>query len=230
MKKVPVNPADILAYKIDRDDVKRFAKNYAKWLTMYLVLLFMFILFNRMADDPSTSRSLNLFIIFITLLFAGCFIHYGRVIYISRARYRKDIEKYGAQVLTTDLSKPDNEVYYLDRNKTETYMIISDTFLYFSHTRIFAWNEILKIYINPEGIHYLNSLDLNLSGNAGSKPYNPNSKNPKEMVRFFKHARILLKNGKTVECLVALEDEQLRAFMAALSVRSHGRVPVREPA
>ena len=230
MKNVPVNPADILAYKIDRDDVKRFAKNYAKWLAMYLVLLFMFIMIKSMVKNTSIISGPDLYLVFITLLFAGCFIHYGRVIYLARARYRKDIEKYGAQVLAMDLSKSGNEVYYLDRNKTETYMIISDTFLYFSHTRIFAWDEISKIYLNPAEIHYLNSLDLHLSGNAGSKPYDPNSKNPKEMVRFFKQARIILKNGENVECLVALEDDQLKAFMAALNERSYGRVPVREPA
>ncbi len=230
MKNVPVNPADILAYKIDRDDVKRFAKNYAKWLAMYLVYLSIYIISKSMVKDISLLSLLNFILICMTLLFAGCFIYYGRVIYRVRARYKKDIEKYGTQVLTNDLLKPGNEVYYLDRNKTETYMIISDTFLYFSHTRIFAWDEISKIYLNPAEIHYLNSLDLHLSGNAGSKPYDPNSKSPKEMVRFFKHARIILKNGENVECLVALEDDQLKAFLATLNERSYGRVPVREPA
>jgi len=226
MKNIPVNPADILAYKIDRQDVKTFAKNYAKWLGMYLVFLFMYVITTRTVKDTSFLSLPTLFLISMTLLFGGCFIYYGRVIYTGRARYRKDIEKYGAQVLTKDLSNPDNEVFYLNKNKYETYIVVSDVFLYFSHTRIFSWDEISKIYINPEEIHNLNKMDLNFSNNGGSEPYNPNSKNPKEMVRFLKHAGIVLKNGKKEECLMALEEDQLKALLAELNNRSQSQDPV----
>ncbi len=219
MKNIPVNPADILAYKIDREDVKRFAANYAKWLGMYLVVLFMYVMTTRTVKDTSFLSLLNLYFVFVTLLFLGCFFYYGRVIYKVRTRYRKDIEKYGAQVLTKDLINPDNEVFYLDRNKFETYVVLSDSFFYNSHTRIFSWDEISGVYMNPAETHYLNSLDLNSSNNGGIKPYNPNSKNPKEIVRFIKHALIVLKNGKKVKCVVALEEAQLKELLRILNDR-----------
>lgn len=226
MQNIPVRPSEILAYKIDREDVKRIAKSYAQFLGMYLLSLlsyiFVYALATRKLKDQSSLRLIYFIPIFITLLFAGCCIYYGRVIYRGRACYKKDIEKYGAQVLTNDLMKPENEVFYLDKDKSETYMIVSERFLYYSHTRIFAWEEIASVSIDPAYTPWVNKLNLNLANKPMEKPYDPKSKNPIEVVRFCKKTAIVFKNGKKEECMVALEEGPLMELVNILNIRSNG--------
>lgn len=219
MKNIPVNPAEILTYEIDRQDEKTIIGNYVKWLLMYLFLVVCCVFPMMVERDDALVTFPKLAFCIFTLTFGGCFIHYGRTIYSGRTRYRKDIEKYGAQVLTNDLLKPDNDVFYLNGKKHETYVIISDAFLYLSHTRIFPLSEILTVNINPADAPLATTPLIDFSFD---KPYNPNSKNPREMARFMKRATIEFRNGRKEKCLLALEEYQLRELFQVLNQRLQG--------
>jgi len=219
MKDVSIDPDQILSYKIDRQDVKRIATNYAKWFGFYLVFMFIVFIVLRQEKDTYTFSKIMFILLPMTLVYAGCFIYYGISILMPRKRCKKQIDKYGAQLLTSDLMKLDNDVFYLDANKSETYVIISGSFIYFAHDSIYSLDDISKVYIYPGNTKLKDDNNPLFSSTGMATPYNPFSRDPKEMARFIKKAVIELKNGKTIIRLVALEEDQTKELLNILQGR-----------
>ncbi|SCW43356.1 hypothetical protein SAMN02910456_01098 [Ruminococcaceae bacterium YRB3002] len=203
----PVDPSrKVIDNRWDSNDTKFMVKMFLPRFLMGFIPALLFYLMCRIKSVPVilTVVGTLMFLMFHLLVFTGCMIY---LIYRSstvRKTFNAYVDRFGRAELEAELMSENCRTFMIHPDKTETYVVITERFLIFSREHIFALDEIGDYRI-----------DQAARGDT-VRPYDPKIKKINEHMRFVRKITIALKNGKTVQCNIALENDQLREFDNAL--------------
>ena len=202
-----VDPAKVLAYKFDREDLVFYLRNFGPHFLFSLIFPFaVTALCYAKGYKP----------LFVVLVFFGTVLFFMGIFVIAmiymwcissgtRKSFKEQINKYGYDNLARELSAPDNRIFMLHPDKYETYVVITETYLIFSRSNIIRRDEVLNIfydYNNPKG--------------DTKREFNPKSTRTQETVRFIRMLTVSLKNGTNKSIPVALTDGECPVFEKTL--------------
>lgn len=189
-----------------------------KWPLLIYVALWVVNLIFYVNSERNTFELL--FIILFSLVFFVAILYMPIMSTIHASSRKKHFEELGSDKLLNELKNPETDFFALDPAQKNSYIAITENYLFLSFDHVYPLADLAQVYVNMADYSYQvksYSPSFGMKTPDRDKPFNPKSKNPKEVLRFVKPLDIKFKDGHSEKSLVALYEADAMEFQETIN-------------